>query len=606
MILSNNKAILELSISLKFSLFVNIKMPCKKQTMPNLKSILWISFSVFFLVNTYAQREKDTITPEKLIITKQYNPSVNDAFKIKKQPKFNDSILPKPQVLNYSILDVPVASTFTPAKGRAGGLRLTSDNLDNFNNYARVGAGNFTSILAEFFSELALNDHQRLNIGLSHFSSQGGIDEVELDDDFMTNALQLKFSSEEQDFVWDLHGGFAYNAYNYYGVPENILPIIDGELNDISQNYLSFNLGGSLAFYEAFFKNVEVDFSNFSDNFSSQENRFVLKPQVDFFIGDQRIENSFKFDYLGGEFNNESLANYNYAFAITAYNPNIQINEERFSLKLGADFTYLSDLENSEGSFYVYPKVEGSYQITRGNLIAFGGVDGGLDQNSYQDFSNSNPFISPTFVVAPTNRQYDAFLGLKGGSYALSYNAKVSYTSSENNPFFTLNNTASPSGEAFNYRNSFGLVYDDLNTLSLDVEIDYSLNNKLTVGFLANYSSYDVDQLGAAFNLPETTASLFANYKMNEKWKFGASVFYVGEREDLALQESLTSPFDELEIVTLSSFVDANLSVQYKINNQLHAFVEAKNIFGGNYERWLNYPVQDFQILGGVGYQFDW
>lgn len=573
--------------------------------MPNLKSILWICFSVFCFLNLSAQREQDTIKPEKLIITKQYNPSVNDAFKIKKQPKLDDSILPKPKVLDYSILDVPVASTFTPAKGRAGGLRLQPDNFDNYNSYARLGAGNFTSILAEFFSEVALSDYQRLNVGLSHFSSQGGISDVAFDDDFMRNALQLKFSSEEKSFVWKLHGGLAYNAYNYYGIPNEFVPLFNQDINDLSQNYLSFNLGGSLAFYDSAFKWVDVDFINFSDNFSSQENRFKIKPQVDFFIGDQRIENFLKLDYLAGQFDNQSDINYNYAWAIASYNPNIQINEDRFSIKLGAEFTYLSDVEASDGSFYVYPKVEGSYRINQDNLIAFGGIDGGLDQNSYHDFAQTNPFVSPISAIAPTNRQYDAFLGLKGGSYAWSYSARMSYRSKENNPFFRLNNTSQVNGEAFNYYNSFGIIYNDLKTVALDVEIDYSLNNKVTVGLDANYSSYDVGSMQAAWNLPNTQASLYANYKMNEKWSFGASVFYVGEREDLQVQ-NVSSPFGDLEVVKLSSFVDANFSVQYKINQQLHAFVEAKNIFGGNYERWVNYPVQDFQILGGVSFQFDW
>ena len=35
-------------------------------------------------------------------------------------------------------------------------------------------------------------------------------------------------------------------------------------------------------------------------------------------------------------------------------------------------------------------------------------------------------------------------------------------------------------------------------------------------------------------------------------------------------------------------------------------FVEANNIFGENYERWLDYPVQGFQIMGGVSFHFAW
>jgi len=578
--------------------------------MPKLKSVLWISFSVFFFLNTYAQRERDTIKPEKLIIVKQYNPSVNDAFKIKKQPKLGDSILTSPMVLNYSILEVPVASTFTPAKGSAGGLRLRPDNYDSYNSYARLGAGNFTSILAEFFTEVKVSDYQQLNVDLSHFSSQGGIDEVAFDDDFTTNSLQLKFRSEEKSFVWKLHTGLSLNAYNYYGIPEDLLPLLNEDVGDLSQRYFGFNVGGSLAFYDAVFKRVDVDFSTFSDNFDTKENRLQVKPQIDFFIRDQRIENFISVDYLTGELSNASLVdneavtNFNYAWLIAAYNPNIQINEDRFSLKLGAEFTYLSDTENQETNFYVYPKLEGSYRIKQDNLIAFGGLDGGLEQNSYQQFSSINPFVAPISGIGPTNTQYDVYLGLKGGSYAWSYSARVSYRAQENNPFFVSRAYDSDIREAFNYNNSFGIVYNDLNTTAFDVEVDYSVSNKFNLGIHANFSSYDVDEMQSAWNLPNTSASLYGSYQVSEKWSLGTSVFYMGERDDI--QFSNNFPFGNTEVVSLSSFIDANFSVQYKINEQLHAFVEANNIFGGSYERWLNYPVQDLQVLGGVSFQFDW
>lgn len=574
--------------------------------MLNVKIFSCICFVLLVSINLHAQTKRDSITPEKLIITKQYKPSVNDAFKIKKQPKAQSDILSLPNTLSYSIVKVPVASTFSPAKGNIGRLRLTPDNLDAFGNYAKVGAGNFTSFMADFYSEIQLQNNQKFNVGLSHFSSQGGIDEVNFDDDFSNNALQLKFVSEERSFLWNISGGLSYNTYNYYGIPEDVVAFFDASIGDISQQYLGFNLGGELRFYDAAFKQLSIDFSNFSDAFDSVENRFKVKPQVDFFIKDQRIENFFELDYVSGEIQNQTISDYAYSWLVTSYNPNIQINEDRFSIQLGAEFAYLSDLEGNEGEFYIYPKLEGSYRINQDNLIAFGGVDGGLDQNTYQGFAQINPFVAPISIIAPTNRQYDAFLGIKGGNYGLSYSTKVSFTSQENNPFFTSSTafTDGSANQAFNYANAFAIVYDDLTTTAVDVEIDYSFNTKFNIGLHANYSNYNTSNLEEAWNLPTTSATLFTKYNLNNKWAFLGSVFYVGERKDNSLSVMIPEP--GIGVETISSFVDANFSVQYKINSQLHAFVEANNMFGGNYQRWLNYPVQDLQILGGVTFQFDW
>jgi outer membrane receptor protein involved in Fe transport len=57
--------------------------------------------------------------------------------------------------------------------------------------------------------------------------------------------------------------------------------------------------------------------------------------------------------------------------------------------------------------------------------------------------------------------------------------------------------------------------------------------------------------------------------------------------------------------VTLKSYFDANAHVGYKYNSQLTGFVRANNIANQGYQKWLNYPVQAFQIVLGANYKFD-
>jgi outer membrane receptor protein involved in Fe transport len=46
------------------------------------------------------------------------------------------------------------------------------------------------------------------------------------------------------------------------------------------------------------------------------------------------------------------------------------------------------------------------------------------------------------------------------------------------------------------------------------------------------------------------------------------------------------------------------LGFEYKIKKQFGAFINLNNIFGKNYERWHNYPVYGFNVLGGLSLQF--
>jgi outer membrane cobalamin receptor len=98
---------------------------------------------------------------------------------------------------------------------------------------------------------------------------------------------------------------------------------------------------------------------------------------------------------------------------------------------------------------------------------------------------------------------------------------------------------------------------------------------------------------------------VFSDFNITEKLYGGASLFYVGERKDLVYNND---PFGNSinQEVTLDGYVDANLHFGYRFTDRLSAFVKGSNLFGDNYEKWLNYPVQGIQGLAGVTYKFDW
>ncbi|MFZ9004672.1 MAG: TonB-dependent receptor, partial [Robiginitalea sp.] len=58
-------------------------------------------------------------------------------------------------------------------------------------------------------------------------------------------------------------------------------------------------------------------------------------------------------------------------------------------------------------------------------------------------------------------------------------------------------------------------------------------------------------------------------------------------------------------IVTLDGFFDANIRVGYHLNDQLSIFARASNLANNQYQRWANFRVQGFQVMGGVSYKFD-
>jgi outer membrane receptor protein involved in Fe transport len=108
-----------------------------------------------------------------------------------------------------------------------------------------------------------------------------------------------------------------------------------------------------------------------------------------------------------------------------------------------------------------------------------------------------------------------------------------------------------------------------------------------------------------AWNLPEFEASLFLDYQISKKLATTLNLFYCGSRQATTNFEGQLISEPITPNITLDSFLDANVQITYEITNQFGAFVKANNLANTSYNRWNNYPVQGFQILGGVSYKFD-
>jgi outer membrane receptor for ferrienterochelin and colicin len=216
--------------------------------------------------------------------------------------------------------------------------------------------------------------------------------------------------------------------------------------------------------------------------------------------------------------------------------------------------------------------------------------------------------VSRTLFIAPTKKLYEGFGGIKGKiSNSVAYNVRASYGKDESRALFQMNplKIYNASFEGYEYGNSFNVVYDDVNTLAFFAELKVEVSNTLSLGINGTYNSYSTDLQSEAWNLPDLKASVFSDFNITEKLYGGASLFYVGKRKDLIYNNDLFGNSINQE-VTLDGYVDANLHFGYRFTDRLSAFVKGSNLFGDNYEKWLNYPVQGIQGLVGVTYKFDW
>ncbi|HJS00573.1 MAG TPA: hypothetical protein VJ780_06530 [Flavobacterium sp.] len=564
---------------------------------------------------SFAQKKGEkNIGSEEVNIVKPYTPTISDASKIQESPVLDDEGNAKKETIKYSIFSFPVASTFTPAKGKAEGVEQEAKEKF-YNNYATLAIGNYGTLNAELFVNQELKKNDYVGGMFRHFSSQGGINDVELDDWFYDTALDLTYGANHEKMSWNIDLGYQNQAYNWYGLPMNFGSTLSpGDRNDLiggiesKHSYNGISLGGKLDFNEGAFKEALLKYSYFSDSFGSSENRFVFKPTLQFDVANQFVKTDITVDHLSGSFDqnyeNTNTAKIKYGFTNLGISPSFNINENGWDVKLGASVFYSIDKQGKDNRFLIYPNISVAYPVVEDLMIFYAGAEGGLEQNSYMDFVKENPFLSPTLVVAPTDRQYEIFAGLKGKlASSVSYNLRGSYNNERNKALFRSNDyTEVDTNEDYAFGNSFQVVYDDVRTLRFSGDLKADFSENVSFGLGGTFSTYKNDVEQEAWNLPTVEVNSSLDFNITPKWYAGVKLFYVGKRKDLQTNTDIDPVGTP---VKLGSYFDLNSHVGFKYNSQLTGFLKLNNMTNKSYQKWLNYPVQGFQVMLGINYKFD-
>jgi len=565
---------------------------------------------------SFAQKKEENIGSEVVNVVKPYTPTLSDAFKVQETPVLDDEGNAKKEKINYSIFSFPVASTFTPSKGKAEGVDKTKQ-AHLYDNYATLGFGNFRTLNAELFVNQDLGNNDYVGGMFRHLSSQGGIKDVELDDRFYNTSIDLTYGANTNALSWNLDLGYKNQVYNWYGLPSGFGDNLSSTdraflVNGIDPQhvYNTYSFGGKIDFNEGILNDANMKFSHFTDTFGSAENRFYIKPSLQFDIMEESIKTNIIVDYVGGSFDknysNTNTEPLKYGFTNFGITPTFVMEEDDWTINIGAGIFYSLDNEKSNNKFFIYPQVNASYKVVGDLMIFYAGAEGNLEQNSYLDFVNQNTYLSPALNIAPIDKQYDIFAGLKGKlANTVSYNMRGSYVNERNKALFKSNDyNEDTTNEDYAFGNSMQVVYDDMRTLSFSGDLKASFSDNVTFGVSGTFNSYTNDFQQEAWNLPEVKFNANIDFNITPKWFAGAAVFYVGERMDIQ------GNTDNINVVapspiTLDSYFDVNANLGYKHNDRLTGFIRANNIANQAYEKWLNYQVQGFQLVVGANYKFD-
>jgi hypothetical protein len=268
----------------------------------------------------------------------------------------------------------------------------------------------------------------------------------------------------------------------------------------------------------------------------------------------------------------------------------------RLKAQIGVDIS-ISKWDNTKA--YLYPDFSAKYSMFKDALIPYVALKGGLTQQSFYALTGVNEFVLSHVELRNENKALEAVIGLKGTiSKRIGFNVMASFANVKDRALF-VKDTLHSAGNRFN------VIYDTMNITTFEAALNYQLHEKIKLDLVGRYYSYNALNNTYAWNLPQVQVVLRGSYNLYDKFIFSADVNLEGGRKALVYATESGATLENGQYaVPLGFIADANLSVEYRYNKRISAFLNFNNIAAQRYKRWYNYPTQGLQAMAGVTFRF--
>jgi hypothetical protein len=538
-----------------------------------IKGVICLSVLLFMVsAGVFAQ---DSTKRKTINITSTFKPALKNTAKL----NFNadapviDTSRP---VLKYNLPVEFLSLTYTPVG--LNPVALLPDTVKNWNNdnYIKVGAGNIHLPYAKMGFSFGDRKNSFFNIFGEGYSAKGSLP-------FQQNSLIAASASgtirTSGNLEWDGGLDFRDEQYYLYGFQPDTLKFNKEQL---SQQFLTF--GGNIGlrntvpteFGLTYHPNIKI--TAFGENSSprASEADMVFNVPVEKTVGEHfAIDLGFTAD----------ITNYKYLSTINndvfLVSPAVVYHSDNLDLHI--EMTPSWDQNN----FHLLPNFRGEYTTDDKRFTLFASLDGYYDKGSFQRFASINPWLwQPTTLL--NTRVEEFYGGFKGSlSNHFSYLAKAGISHSYNMPLF-LNDSLDGK--------NFKVVYDNrLDAFTLHGELSYIDGEDFTVTAGLTFNNYKTSTQYKAWGM------LPFEFTSNMRWQIMKDLWL---KADLWAFEGAYFRDTNGQTHTGDGGFDLNAGLEFRIAKQLNLWLQMNDLLNDKYQRWNQYSVYGFNILGGVIFSF--
>jgi hypothetical protein len=537
---------------------------------------------VFGCAGMFVQAQ-DTTKRRTIDITSSFKPVLRDAVKINfnAAPPAVDTSRPR---LAYNIPAQYLFLNYQPGEMKPVALQRDSVKPWENYNYIKVGVGNVHIPYIRTGFSFGDGRSTFFNLFANQLSSKGNLP-------FQKNSLtDVKFVGTVKTaskLEWSGGLGFKNDVYYRYGFRPDTLKFTSDQLKLTYQTYegqLSLRNTEPTEFGLLYHPNIKVNVFSANNNPDANEVNTVLNLPLEKTIGD-----NYAFD-LGFTAN---LTHYHEALTgVTVdQNNNIYMVNPAFLVKTSNLFLQAAVTPSwDQKVFHLLPNFLADISTSDQRFTVQLGWIGYYDKGSYQRFQSINPWLAAPDSLLNTRVQ-EWYGGFKGSiSNHFSYAAKIGFQQYKNMALFV-------NDSAIAKNNQFDVRYEpSMDALQLHGELSYIVGDEFSATAGVNLYDYRHLKVNAkAYGL------LPIEFNTHLKWQafkdFWAKVDFFA----FGGARYLTADGNALKG---NSGADLNAGVEFKILKQLNLWFQMNNVFNNKYERWHQYPVYGFNVLGGVVFTF--
>jgi hypothetical protein len=567
------------------------------------------SLLITVLFTSWVSFAQNKIDEESIIVTASRK--IPPAYRISESPKIIDTVIPQTEV-EYPLLSLKYETSIQLDTIEPATVKMIDKLPQLYNSYAKVGIGSTFMPMGEIYYNNTRSRKYVYGAHLKHVSSFGNIKGYAPAQYDRTN-LNVFGGIYENDYT--LQGEFINNnrGIHQYGFKDEKAnrDSIQNRFNEVGFQFsyashkkdsanLNYRVG--IAYFNFHDKKSKIDsLVNWRgrENYVAATSSFWYQLGKEVFNADVNIRyNGYKYGEKDasislvdtGIVNNNTI--FNLKPSITTYAMN-----NKLKAQVGVDITMDA---HQKAKFYIYPIAEVKYSMFDDILIPYAGVKGGLKQNTFKSMSYENPYILSNMDLQNESNTLNAFIGFKGTlTKRISFNASASFSNHKNKALFITDTLYSAR------KNQFRVIYDTMNITTIEGSLSYQMAEKLKIEGVGKFYSYATKVNTFAWNLPQFQLIARGSYNLYDKFLIHLDLNFEGGRRALVYAKEANTTLENGQYAHKLGFIaDANLNVEYRYNKRISAFLQFNNFAAQKYQRWYHYPVQGFQVMGGVTFRF--